>query len=123
MLKEQKNVRQIKNENHRRLFQDENFDLFVWTNSKNEFSGFQLCYQKSHLEKALSWFQDTGFSHTNVDQGEDSSNINRSPLLTADGTFPFSIIFTLFVKNSRSIDQDAAIFVKQKMEEYVHVSH
>ena len=118
MLKELKNVRQNAGEDHRRIFQDEFFDLYIWTNSLNEFSGFQLCYQKSKSEKVLSRFNSSGFLHSGIDQGEDSSNANRSPLLVADGIFPFLEIASLFEKKSKNIDKNIFIFVKQKIEEY-----
>ncbi len=117
MLVELQHVRQNPGEDHRRVFQDEFFDLYIWINSEKEFSGFQLCYQKLESEKALSWFKKSGFLHSSIDQG-DSGNTNKSPLLTADGIFPYSRIVTLFEEKAKNIDKDIFNFVKQKMEEY-----
>ncbi len=118
MLRELEHVRQSPEEDHRRVFQDDFFDLFIWTNSKEEFSGFQLCYHKLDSEKALSWFDKSGFLHSGIDQGESSCNANRSPIIVADGVFPYSRIVTLFDEKAKEIDQDVVSFVKQKMNEY-----
>jgi hypothetical protein len=82
MLHQIKDVGQIKGEPHCRWFTDEHFALVIW----DEIVGFQLCYDKSRSERAITWKAGSGFSHNAVDGGEDrAARYKGSPILVADG--------------------------------------
>ena len=72
----------------RRWINDDYFDLIVWYSRGDVIRGFQLCYDKPHWERALTWLSDKGFSHMEVDNGEDTAYTNRAPVLVPDGSFP-----------------------------------
>ena len=71
----------------RRWFSSPRCDLILWLNEDASLRGFQLCYDKSANERALTWIQDSGFSHMAVDSGEGWGPGKAAPILVADGTF------------------------------------
>lgn len=87
MLREIKDVRQLKDEPHRRWFTDEHFDLILW-GKETDIVGFQLCYDKAHSERAVTWKVESGFHHDGVDGGEGrAGRYKGTPILVADGSF------------------------------------
>lgn len=119
MLKENKRVRQIKGEAKRRWFSDEYFDLIVWFDNDDNIVGFQLCYDISHTHRALTWRQETGYSHHRVDDGESRpGKIKATPILVADGVFEYDKIAAKFKKESRQLEKDMATFIYEKIMQY-----
>lgn len=120
MLTETKPLRQYSGE-YRRLFQDDEFDLFLWFSSdvpNADLVGFQLCYDKFAREQALTWHKDAGFSHSLVDTGDDSPKANRTPVLVKGGEFPAQRVTALFQQRSSQLDPIIARFVQNKLDEY-----
>lgn len=71
MLREIYNPKQYSGEGFRRWFTDDYFDLIVWyKNDRKTIDGFQLCYDKEHKERALTWRSSGSYVHTGVDDGE-----------------------------------------------------
>jgi hypothetical protein len=121
MLVEYRDVRQIRGEGHRRWFADEYFDLIVWYDGRgrSRISGFQLCYDRSAYERALTWRRDGGFSHERVDSGEDrTGSLKSTPILVADGVFDREGVASRFREASRGIEADIADLVLRKLAEY-----
>ncbi len=116
MLRELSNVRQASGEPRRRWFADDYFDLMVWVGKRGEFVGFQLCYDKSGDEHALTWHKQTGFSHHRVDSGELQRPYKATPILVADGAVNFASLTHLFKARSQMMDQQVARFVLGKIE-------
>ena len=124
MLTERSSVRQIPGEGYRRWFADGTFDLIVWYSEKFQSNenfthifGFQLCYDKTGSERALSWREDGGFTHEMVDDGESPGYAKMSPTLSAGGIFDPSVIED-FEKVCRNIDRGIADIVSSKLYEY-----
>src|ERR1700681_640797 len=117
MLREINPVRQHKNDLNRRWFEDDFFDLIVWYDQLQEICGFQLCYQKSRNEHALTWLVGRGFAHHRIDVGEQSVWETKAPVLIADGPFPSQHIIEEFLKRSNAIDPKVVRYVVQKIEE------
>ncbi len=115
MLRELTDVRQVLKESRRRWFADDYFDLIVWVGETGEFIGFQLCYDKSGDEHALTWHK-TGFSHHRVDSGETQRPYKATPILVADGALDLASLTYLFKERSRIMDQKVARFVLDKIE-------
>jgi hypothetical protein len=119
MLKECKNVRQIKGDRKRRWFFNDYFDLIVWFDEDKEIFGFQLCYDIKRFERAFTWRKDIGYSHNRIDSGEYGGlNLKASPILVRDGYFNKVDIDDRFLKESAEIDQKISNFVHQKIEAY-----
>jgi len=118
MLVEIKDVRQIENDDYRRWFTDDFFDLIVWYSDQGGVTGFQLCYDKAHMERALTWRRNRGFSHTKIDDGENPGQAKMTPILVADGLFSKQEIARRFERESRQIDPKVARFVFKKIMEY-----
>ncbi len=119
MLREISNTRQIKGEPRRRWFSDEYFDLIVWLDKNGETVGFQLCYDVSNDQRALTWTKESGYTHNRVDDGEDSpGNYKASPVLVADGLFPYKEIAEAFKRGSRQINKIISNLVYEKILNY-----
>ena len=102
----------------RRWFEDEVFDLIVWYDEHEEIFGFQLCYDKSGSEHALTYLNETGCSHHRIDTGEKSVWETRAPVLTAGGVFPHQRVGESFDERSKAIDSRVAEYVMRKINEY-----
>ncbi len=117
MLKESYS-RKKSEEGTRRWFSDDDFDLIIWSGLDGAVTGFQLCYDKQKSERALTWRQESGFSHARVDSGETNPAKNQSPILVPDGLCPIDEITGLFLLKSKEIDPIIRSFVITKLREY-----
>lgn len=119
MLKEYTQVRQIQGEDKRRWFADHYFDLILWYDAEEQIAGFQLCYDITRHHRALTWHRERGYSHNQVDDGENRpGKMKASPILVPDGIFDYSIIAEQFQHASRNIDPEIAAFVYKKILQY-----
>ena len=100
---------------------DEFFDLIVWYEPTGEIHGFQLCYDKSECERALTWTPSRGFNHGTVDTGESEPNANRSPTVEEGGEFPFDIVLHEFRMRSEKIESEICEFVADRIMEYARL--
>ncbi len=121
-MAEIKGARQISGEGFRRWFTDEYFDLIVWYERAGSpvtaMKGFQLCYDKSGKERALTWTREHGFQHNRIDSGEIPGHAKMTPVIIADGEFRSDSIADLFRKEAAQIDQHLAEFVHSKIKAY-----
>lgn len=123
MLVEYRNVRQVSGEGFRRWFSDDYFDLIVWyegtRRSHRDINGFQLCYDRSGFERALTWQSGRGFSHEKVDTGEGGRlGLKSTPILVADGLFDADAIAERFREACRGIDPKIARLVLDRLATY-----
>ena len=118
MLKENKNVSQIPGEGPRRWFFDEFFDLIVWYGSDGVISSFQLCYDKYHRERALTWKRGGAYQHHSVDPGEVAWGNKMTPILVADGVFDSGRVSKLFREKSTGIDPAVSETILDALAEY-----
>ena len=116
MLRELSHIRQVLGEPRRRWFADDYFDLIVWVGDHGECIGFQLCYDTSGDEHALTWHKATGFKHHRVDSGELQRPYKATPILVADGVMDCASLIQLFKERSRMMDQQVARFVLCQIE-------
>ena len=85
-LRELAHTRQVPGEPRRRWFSSLDLDLIVWLDDAENLVGFQLCYDKMHGERALTWRANRGYDHSAVDDGEARSTAyKQAPILVADG--------------------------------------
>ena len=103
----------------RRWISDEYFDLIVWYTPRDTVHGFQLCYDKPRWERALTWLSDRGFSHTEVDSGEDTAYANRTPVLVPDGSFPAERVLAEFARRASALPVEVRKLVTDKISEFV----
>lgn len=119
MLHEVEKVRQVPGEGPRRWFCDQYFDLIVWYEKNGSVMGFQLCYDKSYKERALTWRRSIGFSHEKVDDGEGRpGRVKGTPILVPDGLFDASAITERFARESAEIDPALAALVIKTLKSY-----
>jgi hypothetical protein len=121
VLREIRNVRQVPGEPRRRWFTSETMDLIVWVDDTNGPTQLQLCYDKGRrrAERALTWKQGSGYTHTAVDDGEAGNGRYKStPILIADGGFNTERVGDLFLRDSTQLPTDIIYFVSRVIEEY-----
>ena len=120
---EMRNVRQDSPEFTRRWFFDDDFDLIAFYKTDGTLDGFQLCYDKTRREMALTWFAGRGLSHHTVDSGEQSPWYNRSPMFSPDdGRAEMPRLLTTFRASEEGVPEDLKQLVVQKIAEYGRAS-
>lgn len=97
MLREIGRVRTDIQGRHRRWFQDDYFDLYVWQDDAGHPVALQLCYDRRHAEGAISWSPDGGYSHARVDDGRMAAGVPSTPLLVEGPPPPYFRIYRRFV--------------------------
>ena len=118
MLTEIPNARQVVGEGRRRWFTDDYFDLIVWYGDEPRPIGFQLCYDKTGRERALTWTQDHGFRHDQVDAGEIPGHAKMTPIIVADGAFNAEMVSRLFRQSCLQIESGITDFVGERLDAY-----
>lgn len=114
MLIELRNARQIANEPARRWFTSPDMDLVVWLDQSGQPAGFQLCYDKSQQEKALTWRGDGSLSHAVVDAGEPHDmKYKASPVLLRGSAADLAAIADGFRKEAGVLPPVITSFVLQ----------
>jgi len=111
--------RSVRDDYDRRWISDDYFDLIVWYDRKDAVHGFQLCYGKPQWERALTWIRDQGFSHTEVESGEERATANRTPILVPDGSFPSKKVRREFQRRAVGLPDDLRDLVLGKIAEFV----
>ena len=118
MLREIPTARQIEGEPKRRWFTSSNLDLVVWVSDEGSPTGFQLCYDKQFREHALTWTDETGFSHMAVDGGESRpARYKGTPILVANGAIDVHRILDEFRREAASLPAEFAQLVEVKVRE------
>lgn len=118
-MRELINVRQISGDPRRRWFFSADFDLIVWFNDDGTFRGFELCYDKKHVQRSLVWRQAGGFAHMAVDDGENRpGKYKQTPVLVPDGYFDAKRIHSAFTQQCLSLPKDVADYVLQTIEKH-----
>ena len=110
--------KRVRGDYDRRWISDDYFDLIVWYNREDRVHGFQLCYGKPQWERALTWISDRGFSHTEVEAGEELPTANRTPILVPDGSFPSSKVRREFQRRAGELPNDLRDLVLAKIAEF-----
>ena len=118
MLREISSVRQIQGEPRRRWFTDAHFDLVIWSEERH-IVGFQLCYDKTRGERAVTWKEASGFTHNAVDSGEDRpGRYKAAPILVADDGFDAATVAAQFLGLSGDLDAGSCDFIYTKLLGY-----
>lgn len=117
MLREFPHVRQTA-EGFRRLFCDDQFDLYVWYQAPGgPWIGFQVVYYEDEAQKALTWTKDEGYRLNSVD-GWDSSRFNLTPLLVPDGTLRAQALLDRLVPQMAEVDPEVRDLVVGRIQEF-----
>ena len=117
MLQKIRAVRQDDASRERHWFQDDYFDLFVWTDATGKVLAFQLCYDRLRQERVLAWSAERGFIHRRVDDGEQLPAKNMTPIMVADGWFDAADIGAEFDVRGRGMDAAVRDFIRRKIGE------
>lgn len=117
MLQEIRGVRQDSAYRERHWFQDDYFDLFVWTDKSGTVVAFQLCYDRLRHERVFGWSEEGGFVHRRVDDGEQTPVKNMAPILVADGRFAAADLRAEFDVRGSGMDAGVRAFIRRKIDE------
>lgn len=120
MLSEIRKPRQIPGEARRRWFHSQEMDLFVWFDDAQGGAdglpiAFQLCYDKTRGEKALSWKAERGLTHMRVDDGESEPGYKSTPLLVSDSAFARDAVQQRFAAAGQTLPAAIRTFVMEKL--------
>jgi hypothetical protein len=118
MLSEIRGARQIAGEGFRRWFTDNDLDLILWYGDDGQPLGFQLCYDKEDVERALTWTAAYGFQHNRIDAGEVPGRAKMTPLIIADGSFSPDTVAARFLRDSADLEPAIVTFVHEKLKSY-----
>ncbi len=95
--------KRVRGEFRRRWFNCARSDLIVWLRDDGSTFGFQFCYDKDFVERALTWMPGRGFSHMRVDSGAGGyGDCKGTPLLVPDGHFDPAYILEVFSRDSEA---------------------
>lgn len=95
----------------RRWFEDDYFDLILWTDSSGTPRSLQLCYAKSDSERVLTWDHTSGYVHFRVERGEAHGYSNPpSTLWPADG-YAHATVLSEFQERSSDLPASVRDFV------------
>jgi hypothetical protein len=119
MLQEINATRQIPGELYRRWFFSNEQDLVVWYDANMDIAAFQLAYNKHRQERSIYWKAGKGFSHHDVDDGEDSPFRSNTPLLSIDGAFDRDSVSQEFLQLAQELPKEVVMFVKNKLQQYI----
>jgi len=118
-LRELADTRQVPGEPRRRWFSSPDLDLIVWLDDAEALIGFQLCYDKTRGERALTWRADRGYDHSAVDDGEvRPTQYKGTPILVADGHLDRVRVFELFREASDGVPRR----IREKVSELIERS-
>jgi hypothetical protein len=102
----------------RKWMTDDYFDLYVWYEDDGSIHGFQLCYDKAGDPRALTWVQNGTMRHQRIDDGEDSPEANRSPILTQSCPFERVPLRTAFLTRTVEIEREIRALVLAKIDAF-----
>ncbi|OQW91002.1 MAG: hypothetical protein BWK79_18070 [Beggiatoa sp. IS2] len=103
---------------HKRWFQDNYFDLFIWQDKQGNIVNFQLCYDRLGKERVIQWDSERGFGHHSVDDGESAPNKNMTPVFIGQEIFFYQEIVPHFKQRSQKLEPVISQFILQKLTEY-----
>jgi hypothetical protein len=103
MLREIAAVRQDSDKVKRRWFQDDYFDLFVWTDEREGVVRFHMCYDRQGYERVLAWSEHDGFQHYAVHSDEETPVRNDAALFADDGRFEAATVVQQFALGAESL--------------------
>jgi hypothetical protein len=119
VLREVTNAYQAPDEPRRRFFFSHEQDLWVWFDEDDSPVAFQqLAYGKYRNEHAIRWKAGRGFTHQQVDDGENAGLVKQAPILIADGAFDAAGVLARFLQISAQIPQEIADFVAERLREH-----
>jgi hypothetical protein len=113
-------ARQLTGEQHRRWVSSDDFDLIVWFDGLGAIAQFELCYDRSDVERALTWSPAHGYRYWRVDSGDASGYMyGMTPVLEPDtaAEFPKDRVIATFVKATDALDPAIRSFVVQRLQE------
>ncbi|MDB5867341.1 MAG: hypothetical protein JWO70_5147 [Betaproteobacteria bacterium] len=118
-LRELRDTRQVAGEPRRRWFSSADLDLIVWLDETGSVVGFQLCYDKSRGERALTWRAGRGYDHSAIDDGEGNpAQYKSTPILVADGHFDRERVAEIFLESSEDVPAPIRDAVADRLRHY-----
>ena len=118
---ELKNSSASSSEGSRRWFTSATSDLIVWYEGER-IRRFEFCYDKTRSEHAFVWKAGDQVRHLEVDDGEQSQEINykESPIYVPDGDVNSDQVQRELSKLRDSIPTEIYSFVEEKVLEYAN---
>ena len=90
----------------------------MWFSPSGSIARFELCYDKSRAERALTWNDAGRYGHFRVDTGEPTPLKNLSPILVAAGALSKDRVIAEFLAVSAHLDPAIRSFVVARIQEF-----
>lgn len=108
--------RQVAGEAPRRWFHSPDMDLIVWLAADGSPAAFQLCYDTSGNEKALTWTPEGGHRHATIDTGETRPGRPKAtPVLAAGSGWNRAALARQFAQAASRLPEPIARFVRERL--------
>ena len=101
----------------KRWFENDYFDLFLWSSADQPFH-MQLCYGKPRHERAVSWREGFGYFHDGVLSNSPGDMVAKSSILQAGGSFDFTQVNARFLQESQGLETALRKFVLEKLHHF-----
>ena len=101
----------------KRWFENDFFDLFLWSSADKLFH-MQLCYGKPRHERAVSWREGLGYFHDGVLSNAPGDVVAKSSILQAGGTFDVTTVYARFRQESQGLETAMRKFVLEKLHHF-----
>jgi hypothetical protein len=111
-------IKAVEGDFPRKWMTDDYFDLYVWYEENGSIHGLQLCYDKKDDPRALTWLQAGAMRHNRIDDGEESPEANRSPILTDACPFHLEPLRTEFLTRAANIESEIRALVVEKIDAF-----
>jgi len=118
-LREVANIAQPDPDLTKRWFNSQAADLFIWHDGA-EYIRFEFCYNKHINEHSLRWQEDVGFSHSRIDDGENTSRHKESPVLIETKEIDSDYIYEIFETLSVNIEPIVRAFILDLLVGDIH---
>lgn len=109
-------MKQERGPGRRRWFEAEALELVVWFDAEGKrATGFQVGYDFGGGERALTWREGEGFTHSIVDTGDADPLRNETPVLRPEPNVPWSEIARAFEACSGELESGLRELVQEKL--------
>jgi len=111
-------IRKVDGDLPRKWMMDRDLELILWYQTEGGIAGFELIHSDNIRRHSLRWLPAQGFQYACIDEGEQSPEANRTPILCSGPAFPKAQVLALFSERSATLPPEIRDFVLEKLTRY-----
>jgi len=116
MLKEQQ-ITSDQNIN-RRLFSDEEMDLYLWYDQQMKLIGFELIHNLKRHSLSFKWRVGQSSTYSRINSGDTKPGREGFDFFVTENDFPYTKWVQMFSKRSHNVDSEITELILLKMSEH-----